>query len=142
MKLYTREEYKKVKANELADKWVSHCPFCHRDEQKELMLWEGKYWYIMHNKYPIWWRSDHIMAIPKRCVEFTKDLTSQEMSEFPEVEKFMADFYRNHEDYWSMIRQSSNIKSVLHLHYHYLPWEIHASDVVRIFERQKIESNI
>ena len=142
MKLYPRQEYKKIKQTILADKWLTYCPFCHPQDDKDLLLWEWKYWFIVHNKYPIWGRDDHIMAIPKRCVEFTKDLNWQEMSEFPEVETFMSTFYKDHSSYWSMIRQSSNIKSILHLHYHYLPWDIHARDIESMFESQDLRSNI
>lgn len=144
MKLYTREDYKKVKQTTLADKWKSHCPFCHiKDcEDSQLIEWEGKNWMITHAKFPYGMRKDHLLVFPKRCVEFTKDLSPEEMSEFPEVEKFMADFYKDHDDYWSMIRQRSDLKSVAHLHYHYLPGEICETDVLKIFDRQKIRSNI
>lgn len=144
MKFWTREEYKKVKETLLADKWKSHCPFCNMEKNwdQDLVEWEWKYWFISHAKFPYWLRNDHLLAIPKRCIEFTKDISVEETSEFPEVENFMADFYKDHDDYWSMIRQRSELKSIIHLHYHYLPGDICESDVLKIFERQKIRSNI
>jgi len=144
MKFWNREDYRVLKQTVLADKWKSHCPFCHirENEDKLLIEWEWKYWFIAHAKYPYWWRNDHLLAIPNRCIEFTKDISTKEMSEFPEVERFMAHFYSNLDDYWSMIRQTSNLKSVNHLHYHYFPWFIHCSDVKNIFDTQKIRSNI
>ncbi len=144
MKFWTREEYHIAKQTILADKGKSHCPFCHikNNEDSELIEWEWRCWLIVHAKFPYGMRNDHLLVVPKRCVEFTKDINSQEMSEFPEIEKFMTNFYKSHEDYWSMIRQRSHAKSVNHLHYHYLPGEICESDVLKMFERQKIRSNI
>jgi hypothetical protein len=38
----------------------------------------------------------------------------------------MKNYYKDKWEYFSFIRQSKANKSVEHMHYHYLPWIVHA----------------
>ena len=97
------------------------CPFCKEDK---LILNKTKHWYIMYNKFPYYWDKVHLMAIPKRHLEFTKELNKEELTDFNNIEIFMKDYYKWEKNYFSFIRQSTWWRSVEHLHYHYLPWHI------------------
>jgi len=110
-----REEYEKSKI--YYD--LTNCPFCTK-LNKSKILYENKYWFVIKNDYPYFWCNHHLLAIPKRHVSNTKDLTKAEFSLFPEIEKFLNKYYKNLWDYFSFIRQSKSNKSVEHLHYHYL----------------------
>jgi len=112
-----REEYDKNKFYFGLD----NCPFCTK-MKKDKIIFESKYWFIMHNEYPYFDDKNWLMAIPKRHVEFTSNLESKELADFLEVEKFMKNYYKNIGEYFSFIRQSKSNKSVEHMHYHYLVW--------------------
>ena len=99
---------------------MENCPFCTKLDKNKI-IFETKYWFVMHNKYPYFDDKTNLMAIPKRHVEFTYNLTKEEFWDFVNIEKFMKDFYKEKE-YFSFIRQSKSNKSVEYLHYHYILW--------------------
>ncbi len=111
-----REEYEKQK-NYFN---LENCPFCTKLDKNKI-IFESKYWFVMHNDNPYFDDKTNLMAIPKRHVEFSYNLTKEEFWDFVNIEKFMKDFYKN-KQYFSFIRQSRWNKSVEHLHYHYLVW--------------------
>lgn len=130
----TRKEYDRIKVrfqNEL------HCPFCPENKDISLILWEGKYWTIRYNRYPYLWLDNHFLVFPNRHLEFTCELDSVEWWEMKEVETWMKNYYWE-ASYFSFIRQVGKVKSVKHLHYHYLPWELPAGWIEGILKRQKI----
>jgi len=126
MELLDRKDWKKPK-----DKWKSNCPFC--EDKTDLLVWEWKYLRIIHNKFPMLWRKDHLMIIPKRHVILTSDLSDEELLEMREAEKQMEKIY-DWEKYFSFIRQAPENRSLEHLHYHYLPgnlWYRTVEDILR-----------
>lgn len=116
--------------------WKENCPFCNFiEDEKNLIIWEWKYWNIRHNKYPYNWNNKHLLVIPKSHKEHTKDLSKAEFSELKEISKFMDEYYKD-ENYFSFIRESSWWKSIKHLHYHYITWVLYSSDMEYILSKQ------
>lgn len=137
MKLFKRSVWNQIKPE---DKWETACVFCDvvSEWEKELIIWRGNFFYIKHNKFPYLWLSNHLLVIPYRHVEHTKDLSVEEFQEFKEVEKFMFEYF-GWEKYFSFIRQSGEAKSLHHLHYHYLPGEMLETAIENMLLTQWIE---
>lgn len=112
-----------------------NCPFCDLDSQEDHIIWRGKYWYIQHNKYPYLWSKYHIMAIPYSHTTYSRDLSPEEYSEMPQVQKFIKDFYSDM-DYFSFLRESLWNRSVEHMHYHFLPWVVKTDFVEWLLKNQ------
>jgi len=100
---------------------LENCPFC-TNLDKNKIIFESKYWFVMHNDYPYFDDTNWLMAIPKRHVKFSFDLNKKEFADFLEIEKFMKKYYQDLGDYFSFVRQTKSNRSVEHLHYHYLVW--------------------
>lgn len=98
--------------------WKQDCPFC-KQEEISLVIKEFKYWKIIKNKYPYIWVSKHILVVPYKHREYTKDLSKNEFAELKDIEKYMAEYF-SQENYFSFIRQTNESKSIKHLHYHYI----------------------
>jgi len=111
--------------------WILDCPFC--NDTDWLIIWQWKYLNIRMNKYPYKWMNNHLLLIPNKHVELTKDLTIQEYSEMKEAESFLSNYYK-WVDYFSLIRQTNWWKSIRHLHYHYLPGKLPSSDLEKILK--------
>ncbi|MCH2188245.1 hypothetical protein MK079_00245 [Candidatus Gracilibacteria bacterium] len=131
MKLLSREDWGKIQPKDLG---LSDCPFCKIDN--DYLLYTGEYFSIKRNKYPYLGEKDCLLVIPHRHIEYTHELTSEEMSSFPEIEVFMKNFFKGR-DYFSFIRQSMGNRSLRHLHYHYIPGTISSSCVDAILEKNK-----
>lgn len=138
MKFYSRETYIKTRPN---DKWEAKCPFCDIENEKEYIIYKWKFFYVKHNIFPYLWDQDHLLVIPYRHVVFTKDLTKEEYSELPEIENFLFNFYKD-KKYFSFIREHWKFKSLNHLHYHYLPWEVDDIFIEKMLENQWFKRNI
>lgn len=138
MKLYPRTSYEHVKKTQFPDKWKSNCPFCNEKELEEYTLWKGNYWRITHNKYPFVGSSKHLLAIPLECISKTANLSVEAWAEFRKVEKFMEKFFQN-TSYYSFIRERGKKKSIHHLHYHFLPWEIPSEPFEKLLKEQWFE---
>lgn len=118
MQYKNREEYDKSKVYFTRD----NCPFCDKDILiNEKILFITDYWIIVYNKYPYFEDNINLLVFPKRHIEFSIELSENELMDFLNVEKFMKEYYKN-DEYFSFIRQSKSNKSVEHLHYHYLKW--------------------
>jgi len=118
MKFENREEYENSKIYFTKET----CPFCENNILNEIILFESNFWFVIKPEYPYFNDyENHLLAIPKRHVEFTFELSEEELKDFLNIEKYMLSFY-NWTDYFSFIRQSRWNKSVEHLHYHYIPW--------------------
>lgn len=139
--LYARKDYEKVKQTTLKDKWEKNCPFCDIASQEENILWKWNFWYIQHNKYPLGGTSKHLLAIPYSCDRYTKDLSPQQWAEYKEVENFMYNFYQ-WDNYFSFIREVWEIKSIHHLHYHFLPGEMECGPLEKMLKNQWIKNDI
>ncbi len=117
--------------------WKKNCPFCWEiiDEEKKLLIKETKFWTIRYNKFPYWWIKKHILLIPKRHIELSKELNQDELLELKKIYEFINEFYKK-EKYFSFLRETFEWRSIKHLHYHYLPWNIHGSDFAKILHKQ------
>ncbi|MDD2871703.1 MAG: HIT domain-containing protein [Candidatus Gracilibacteria bacterium] len=107
------------------------CPFCENDDL--LTIWKGKYLHIKHNKYPYNGLNDHLLLIPYRHIEHTKELNKEELIEIQKAEKFFSDYYQD-KDYFSLIRQTNAGKSIKHIHYHYIPGKLYSSELENILK--------
>jgi len=119
--------------------WEENCPFCKNKEGEEkLIIWKSDLWEVRYNKYPYWWIKNHILLIPKRHVEYSKDLTIEEFIWLKEAKTFIHNFYEN-KQYFSFLRETFLGRSIKHLHYHYMPGNIYSSDFESILNKQKIK---
>ena len=122
--------------------WKDKCPFCpelaETDEEKKLKIWETKYWKIIHNKFPYADLENHLLVVPKRHVENTKDLKDEEFIELRNVEEFMSEYYWD-QNYFSFIRETNWWKSIKHLHYHFLPWILYSTHLEKSLIRQDLK---
>lgn len=137
MKLFKRSAWNQIQPEDKGEKSCIFCDF-NSDEQKEIILWRGKYFYILHNKFPYLWLDSHLLAVPYRHVCHTSEMTKEEFYELKDVESFMKIFYGD-KKYFSFIRQSWEAKSLHHLHYHYLPWEMWETSIENMLLTQWIE---
>ena len=133
MKLHNREEWDKNMPN---DKGSSNCPFCNwYNDEPEYIIQEYTHWYIVHNKYPVLWLDNHLMAIPRKHTVLSKDLSDEELLDYRNVATFIHDFYK-WKRYFSFIRESVKNRSLEHLHYHFLPGNICYDDIESFLKKQ------
>ena len=92
VQLGTRQEYyaflgdrKLLEAHE--------CPFCLREKYQDMIIWEGKHWIILYNKYPYTGNDQHIMAIPRAHKEFFTEFTDEEVAEIKQVHEEVKKFF-------------------------------------------------
>ena len=119
LKFWTRDEYHKKKWKHVY--WKDDCPFCKIEDQKSHIVWEWKYWYVLHNLYPYSWNEKHIMAVPYTHKKFFLDLTNDEILGLKDVHLFIKDFYWD-DNYFSCLRETMANRSIEHLHMHFIPW--------------------
>ncbi len=138
MKFLSRDIWHEVQPS---DKWVSDCPFCQYTlpENYCYVIWEGKHWFIAHNKYPILWLSNMFLAIPYRHVVLSKDLSDEEALEFREVEKVMREKY-GEDDYFMFVREWVKPRSIEHIHYHFVPGRLPYHDIELCLKKQGFEN--
>lgn len=113
--------------------WKEDCPFC--KEEPKLVIQNFKHWKFIHNKYPYEGAKKHTLLIPKRHVEHTKELSSEELLELASIETYIETYYVG-EDYFSFIRQSITGKSICHIHYHYISGALYADALSSILQNQ------
>jgi diadenosine tetraphosphate (Ap4A) HIT family hydrolase len=111
--------------------WKEECPFCELNDS--LIIWKWKYWNIRHNKYPYAWLDKHLLLIPNKHKEHTKELSHKELMEIKIAEQFFSEYY-GCENYFSLIRQTNWWKSIKHLHYHYIPWILYSNKLEKILK--------
>lgn len=134
----TRDEYRKI-----TQKWIlgqENCPFCGPHLDVEQIIWEGKFWRIMYNKYPYieWWK--HIMALPKEHKKFSTDFSSDEWQEMKDVHEFMKNFFQD-SLYFSFTRENffwetGDWRSVEHWHMHFVPGSLKWKYIREMLENQ------
>lgn len=115
--IWTREEYHQIKGKKIYGQ--DDCPFCNEALQRDNTFWIGNFWKIVYNTFPYSGEKNHLMAIPKRHIVFSYELSQDEISELGEIYKQMKDFYWESQ-YFSFTRESMANRSVEHLHIHYL----------------------
>ncbi len=118
---WTREEYYQIKKTHLADMWRNNCPFCDYEnaQQKKLIVWRGKYWYLLTNKFPYTNSWKHLMAIPYAHKRFSTELNAKEFWEVQEIQDFVKQYFWE-QDYFSFTRESFGNRSLEHYHMHFL----------------------
>ena len=118
----TEEEYSKWKTY-YDDLWKNACPLCDclSDAQRELIIWEWEYWYVIRAKfwYTNTWR--HLMAVPYSHRPIWTDLTKEELWGLSEVYLFMREYFWD-ESYFSCTRETFDGRSLEHYHMHFMNW--------------------
>jgi diadenosine tetraphosphate (Ap4A) HIT family hydrolase len=90
MKFENREEYENSKIYFTKET----CPFCENNILNEIILFETNFWYVNKAKYPYFNDyENHLLVIPKRHIEFTFELSEEELKDFLNIEKYMLNFY-------------------------------------------------
>jgi diadenosine tetraphosphate (Ap4A) HIT family hydrolase len=116
--------------------WEENCPFCKLEkDEKQLLIFESTYWEIRYNKYPYEWVQKHIIVLPKRHIEFTKDFNNNELIDLKKIYSFLYNFYE-WEEYFSFIRETFKGRSIKHIHYHYMQWNIHSNEFSAILNKK------
>lgn len=126
---YTREERDKIQVQEEKE---GYCPFCDSKQEKyHLKNFKNPYRHLSYNKFPYGWihnREKVVMAIPHKHREHTSELSLEERQAFHDVEVFMKKYFWE-KTYFMFIREHMWHKSVKHIHFHFVAWKIHASQV-------------
>lgn len=131
--LGTRDEYHAKIGYKILGK--DECPFCDLQENKARIIWQWKYWYIIHNKYPYSWNEKHLMAVPYRHIKFSRELSQEEFWEMWEIHNKVKEFYGD-EDYFSSTRESMGNRSIEHLHMHFIPGKLQGKYLRCMLENQ------
>jgi len=115
--------------------WKENCPFCIESEHEEFLVWEGKYWKIMYNKYPYSGDEKHLMAMPIEHKAFSYELSPEELTELHDVHAWIKTFYWD-ENYFSCTRETMANRSIEHLHIHFLPGKLQGMYLRKMLENQ------
>lgn len=133
MKLLSREEYHKILAwRKILGK--EDCPFC-LVKDKNQIYYDWKKWFLLYALSPYSGNDKHLMAVPKRHVCFTRDLTGEEFLELKEIHNIAKDFFKE-ENYFSTTRETIEARSVEHLHIHFVPWKLQGKFIRKMLELQ------
>lgn len=133
-KIGTRDEYKKI----LWDKKMigkECCPFCEPDKYVNIVLWRGKHWQIIQNKFPYSGTTEHIMAVPLLHKAFSTELTIEEFWELSEIHSFMKSFFAD-KHYFSCTRESISNRTIEHLHIHFIPGKLQGKYLRKMLQNQ------
>jgi len=135
-KIGTRSEYHNMIWNGVM--WKDYCPFCIPEKTKNTIIHEMEYWRIILNKYPYSGQENHLMAVPRKHIQFVWELGVDEYSELPEVHVFMKDFFEKmwEKDYFSATRETMGNRSVEHYHMHFIPWRLQGKFVRCMLQNQ------
>ena len=135
VKIWTPEEYLKV-FNERSSLGKDYCPFCDTKNIKEDIIWEGKNWILLSNKYPYTGNDRHIIAIPREHKVFSGDFIPEEFQELHDVHARVKEFF-GEENYFSFTRETlSNTRSIEHYHIHFLAGLIPGQYLRKMLENQ------
>lgn len=97
------------------------CPFC---KKNEYYIDESSYWTILYNKNPYYGHKQNLLVVPKRHITYVDELTDNEILDIKNIEIWMKKYFWD-KNYFSFIRNSIHGRSVEHLHYHYLEWDLY-----------------
>ncbi|MGE4443794.1 MAG: hypothetical protein AB7E37_02250 [Candidatus Altimarinota bacterium] len=131
----SREEYHKLKGPGRYGK--DNCPFCNVSQNNSI-IWEGKYWYILHCLSSYSGDHRHIMAVPIEHIQFSYELSKEHFEELGQVHTIVRDFFGK-EEYFSFTRESmqnENSRSVEHLHMHFLVGDLEGKFLRKMLELQ------
>ncbi len=131
----TRDDYRKV-LNGRSFLGRDDCPFCDRENMKDDIIWEGKNWILLYNKYPYTGNDRHIVAVPREHKALSSELTPEEFTELHDVHARVKEFFWE-ENYFSFTRETfSNTRSVEHYHIHFLAGIIQGKYLRKMLENQ------
>lgn len=131
----SREEYHELKWPGRYGK--DNCPFCNVSQNNSI-IWEWKYWYILHCLSSYSGDHRHIMAVPIEHIQFSYELSKEHFEELWQVHTIVRDFFGK-EEYFSFTRESmqnENSRSVEHLHMHFLVWDLEWKFLRKMLELQ------
>ncbi len=75
--------------------WDEYNPFSFNTIEKELIIDESKYSFVLANRWP--YTDDHLLVIPKREVHFLLDMTEEERSDiYIMIEKRLEKLYKKY----------------------------------------------
>jgi ATP adenylyltransferase len=99
------------------------CVFCAKDEPLECHGLKGKYWRVFMNKFP--YMEGNVMIVPRRHVEKTGDLTSEEWKDFGKVlvntQKVLGKVFEVDSFNIGMNMGPESGASIPHLHWQIIP---------------------
>lgn len=131
MKIYSRSIWHTDRPEDLGKE---SCPFC-SPENAEYIMFQTDYWLLVQNKFPILGLKQHIMAVPKRHVILSKDLSHEELSDYGNILWYVHDYFWD-QDFFSFLRESREARSLEHLHYHFLPGQMRYKSLEKMLEKQ------
>lgn len=113
------------------------CPLCDLEANNNLIIWEGKYWIILYNKYPYTGNDQHIMAVPRHHREFFVELSHEEVEELLEVHIEVKKFFWE-KNYFSFCRETHGklSKTIKHYHMQFIGAEIEGTYLRKMLENQ------
>jgi diadenosine tetraphosphate (Ap4A) HIT family hydrolase len=99
------------------------CPFCDLEAQEDMILWKGKHWFIIQNKFPYTGTKEHIMAVPYEHHVCAHEFDTETWAEMEHVHAWVRDFY-GEKGYFSFTRETVNdgdrdTRSIEHYHTHF-----------------------
>ncbi len=75
------------------------------------------------------------MALPKIHKKTSLELTGEEFLDLANVHRFMKEYF-GEEEYFSFTRETMGLRSVEHLHIHFLVGKLHGSFLRKMLELQ------
>lgn len=134
MDFLTREQYHQKKGDKKI-LWKEDCPFCQKENEVARIVWEWKYWYVLHNIAPYSGDHRHIMAVPYEHIIYSKDLKKHHFEELSKVHQAVESFFWKNQ-YFSFTRETLANRSVEHLHIHFLAGKLQWKFLRKMLELQ------
>lgn len=136
VQLGTRQDYKKfLDGRKLLE--AHECPFCDLEGNKNHIIWEGKNWILLYNKYPYTGNDQHIMAIPRAHKEFFTEFTDEEVAELKQVHAEVKKYFWE-KTYFSFCRETHGTitKSIKHYHMQFIGVELQGKYLRKMLQNQ------
>ncbi len=113
------------------------CPFCSREKFQDMIIWEGKNWILLYNKYPYTGNDQHIMAIPHAHKEFFTEFTEEEVAELKQVHEEVKKYFWD-KTYFSFCRETHGTitKTIKHYHMQFIGAEIQGKYLRKMLQNQ------
>ena len=136
VQLGTRQDYDKFLGNRVLLE-AHECPFCLGEEHQDMIIWEGKYWRILYNKYPYTGNDQHIMAVPQAHKEFFIEFNEEEVAELRQVHEEVKKFFWD-KTYFSFCRETHGTvtKSIKHYHMQFIGAELEGKYLRQMLHKQ------
>jgi len=138
-KIGNRDDYRKIlNGRKIIGK--DGCPFCDIEAQKDMILWRGKHWFIIQNKFPYTGTAEHVMAVPYEHHIYASEFSSEIWSEMELVHAWIRDFY-GETGYFSFTRETlhgggKDTRSIEHYHQHFCPGRLQGKYLRKMLQEQ------